>query len=486
MFKIIESGVKPTAADLDYAIRFDRENLVIKFIEVGTKPCYDNFNTAASLNREYLFKHSTAEAKKALITWLVAKGHFTRAKEFSDKINCMEINPVDLLTSSLQIDLKGAVEQNKYGALANLISRAGIYIPEKYQKYIGNINDDITENQFEFIHGLIHKLAEHYVLFAKKELFKHVDFSTENSKLVDQIFDQTSTTQEKYKILEELREFNPKSKHLEKAKSAFDVIYFTVAAALEQIDHDFALEVLALNGIVPPKLEEPLSGYRGFHYSISDQELEDMFVYGHRAFSAAQNQKSLGYHVRNTWTKAVADGGNLWEFGGTYLSLEPSWSVRFAMGEGGTNGDNKGRNIFLELKATAETPLIFGKNLGQKEIVPAGVRGDEIVAIYELGNDKKVIKVFKNPYTETKPRYDIGNEIPKDEKAIETYNRLSQVPKSFENYEEFLESYVYQSERLDKFYENRPELINQVCVSPKTLSEIRLDMDVYSHMCIED
>lgn len=544
--KLLESGIKPTEDTLNYTIQNSSDDLILKIAKSGINPTADNLENAIFFGREELifnillsrelftpdhiytiltFGNSSQalkilEAKPSLLNQiqldtivlsipefvneiikncskekivdlvinLFAKGHFTEAKNYFEKysLDRIIIDPVDLVSTSIEIDIKGAIEQNKYGAIANLIYRAGIYIPEKHQKYIANISDDIPENNFEFIRALIHKLAEHYILLAKNDLLKQVSNDEKTIKLVDQIFNKTSTAQEKYNVLEELRELHPESKYLEKAKSPFDAIYLIAGKALENIGNNFALEVLALNGIVPSKIEKQFSGCRGFHYIISDEALEDMFLYGHRAPSAAENQKILGYHVSNAWTKAVSSGGNLWEFGGTYLSLEPSYCVLYSLGLVRGNKNNNGRNIYLESSPIQSYPIVFGNNKYQKEIVLAGVKGDEIVAIYELDDDAKIIKIFQNPYIEALPRYNLGDKISYDKKAAENYNILYKATETYENYEHFLKSYVYEAKRLDQFYENRPELPNQVCISPKTLSEIRLDMDVFSYICVEE
>ena len=489
--KLIDYGLKPSLNAYYLSIILGNEAAAYKIIESNPEFIEqiepDLYAVSTPKLAQEVIKNYSKEKIEDLVINLFAKGHFTEAKNYFTKNNLdnTTIDPVDLVTTSIEIDIKGAIEQNKYGALVNLISRAGIHIPDQYQKYIGNINDDTPEIKFEFVHSLVHKLAEHYILLAKNDLLKQFSNDEKTVKLVDKILTKNNTAQEKYSVLEELRELHPESKYLEKAKSPFDAIYLTSGKALEKIDHDFALEVLLLNGITPFKSEDKISAYRGMNANISDQDLQDMFVYGHRAFSAAQNQKNLGYHVFNKWSKIEYDRDYIWELGGTYISMEPSWSTIYAIADWKKN-NNSSQRIFLEIQLSKDEPLTFGPSLVQFEIVPARIKGDEIIAIHQLDAEKKVVKSFKNPFSEIKPRYSIGDEIIKDDDAIDNYNRILKAPKIYDNYEQFLENYIYQPERLDQFYENRPELPNQVCISPKTLSEIRLDMDVYSYMCVEE
>ncbi|AIF81942.1 ankyrin repeat-containing protein [endosymbiont of Acanthamoeba sp. UWC8] len=384
------------------------------------------------------------------------KGNYDLAAKLHGMLDkCFKSNLRADVESAIIKGLKASVENNKHHAIVNLIDKAGIKISDKYSHLINNIKDDIEPNEFNFIYGLTHRLAQHYINLSKTSLEKNLmpeAIDPEVKKILSKAF--VIDNQERLENFELLKQIFPDNKELYKVKNEFDAYYMVVGKALNQLDKDFALEVLALNGIGVPALEEPVRVYRGFVANMDEGNIDGFFKYGTRAFGKGEMQKTLGYHVREAWN--MVDNGNtyVWQYGATYVSLEPSVSAMFA---NGFMASIKGENILLEARLEAGSVKVCGHNTHEYELAPSGIEADEIIAIYKL-EENTVKSVYKNPYLQDSsliPRFKINDTVTQDINAIEKYNSLGCEIIKYENYEDFLAKYNHLPEMLMPYFEGR-------------------------------
>ncbi|MBA8666830.1 ankyrin repeat domain-containing protein [Holosporaceae bacterium 'Namur'] len=374
---------------------------------------------------------------------------------------CFETNIHSDISSAIIKGLDNSIENNKYHAIANIIDKAGINIPHQYKHLVNNINDDMDLKEFDFIYGLTHKLAQHYINLAKVKLENNLLSQTVNEneinqakKILNEIFNADS--QARLEGFQELKHIFPDDMELSKIVNEFDAYHMVVGNALNRLDKDFTLEVLALNGVSVPVFEEDITVYRGFVADLDDGSVDILFKYGTRAFGKTKMQKTLGFHIDESWNQLKVEKAYLWPYGGTYVSVEPFMASVFALG---FTSKVKGENILLEIKLQAGAPKICGCYSREYELVPNNVEGSEIIAVYKLNNKKMIKSVYKNPYLQDAsltPRYVVGDIIEKDKEAIQKYNSLDCKRIEYGDYNDFLTKYSYSEETLKPFFEGRP------------------------------
>lgn len=248
-----------------------------------------------------------------------------------------------------------------------------------------------------------------------------------------------------------------------------------IGNALNRLDKDFTLEVLALNGVSVPVFDEDIAVYRGFVADLDDGSEDMLFKYGTRAFEKGEMQKTLGFHVKEAWNRLEIEGGHFWQYGGTYVSVEPSMASEFALG---ITSKGRGENILLEIKLKAETPKICGRATREYEFVPNNIEGSEIIAIYKINKEKMIKSVYKNPYLQDSsltPRYAVGDIIEEDKEAVQKYNSLDCKRIKYEDYNDFLTKYSYSEETLKPFFEGRT-IYEEVIAAEQAEPEFECDL----------
>jgi hypothetical protein len=410
-------------------------------------PSLDIINYA--IEKGYLPKDHSLKAFKNHFL----KGNYEHAAKIFKIGVDIESDIIDDFIQAVETGLKNSVENNKYHAIINLMHKAGITIPEKFNHLVHNINDKISTNEFEFINGLLHKLATYYINQAKlnfsKELGKNC-LTNETKEYLDHAFSKAND--DRYFDFVKIKEACPDNKELIKVETELDAYYKVIGEALNILDNDFALEVLTINGMRPTLLDEDITIYRGLKANIGEDDINSWFKYGIRAFSVGEFQKTLGYYVKQPWNEV----SGRWEYGGTYVSLEPSMSAGFA---GGMTAHIDAESIFLEMRLPKGSPRICGSWHHEYELIPSNIDGDNVVAVYKLYKDQtdskfKVITAIKNPYLAqgVEPRYKAGDAVEYDKDAVETYNKLgckeqktitgANFSAKFKNYEEFIAVYT--------------------------------------------
>lgn len=245
------------------------------------------------------------------------KGDFEYAAKLTKLFDFkLDLNPVDELVESIIVGLANSVEKNKYQALISLINKAGIKIPTESEYLLSSYADEHKLEEFQFVDGLIHKLAKHYINLAKVDYTE----SSDNDKF-----------NEYFKI-------------------------FGKASII--LDNDFMLEALTINGLRPNKLDKDVLVYRGIATILSPYDVDAYFKYGHRAFSVGENQKTLGFYVNEAWNELGANWLR-WEFGGTYTALQPYAAAGFAVGQSSIGTVTK-KGTLIEIKLPGDAPKICG------------------------------------------------------------------------------------------------------------------------------
>ncbi|WP_039456000.1 ankyrin repeat domain-containing protein [Candidatus Jidaibacter acanthamoebae] len=411
----------------------------------------------------------------------IIKGNYDFAAKLHDVLDvCFETNILSDISSAIIKGLDNSIENNKYHAIVNLIDKAGINIPHQYKHLVNNINDDIDSKEFDFIYGLTHKLAQHYINLAKVALEKSLlsQIINENEinqakTILNEVFN--ADNQARFESFQELKRTFPNDNELSKVINEFDAYHMVIGNALNRLDKDFTLEVLGLNGVSVPVFDEDIMVYRGFVADLDDGSEDILFKYGSRAFGKGEMQKTLGFHVKEAWNRLEAKDGHFWQYGGTYVSAEPSMASEFALG---ITSKGKGENILLEIKLKAEAPKICGRVTHEYEFVPNNIEGSEIVAVYKLNNEKTIKSVYKNPYlqdTSLTPRYVVGNTIEEDKEAIQKYNSLDCKRTEYDDYNDFLTKYSYTEEMLKPFFKGRP-VYEEVITAEQAEPEFECDL----------
>ncbi|AIF81292.1 hypothetical protein I862_03660 [endosymbiont of Acanthamoeba sp. UWC8] len=362
----------------------------------------------------------------------ILKDHFIKGNyEHAYKLFSygMALNPTPLkdVVDAIEVGLESSVENNKYQALLNLMHKAGIKIPSKFEHMIHTFHDDFTKNDFGFLDGFTHKLAAYYLSKSEQDL-KH-QLAGECPMLKLDLANRSFLGKElSYSTFADFKALCAGSVLLNKIDNDFDIYYQLVGKALNRLDEDFSLEVLTLNGLVPKPIEEEIAIFRGLKFNVDSEDIKSWFKYGIKAFSIGENQKFLGFYVNQPWNEV--DEGR-WEFGGTYVSLEPNMSASFAAGMTAENTSQD--SVFIEMRISKNSPQVCGSHTHEHELIFNGIKGEEVVAVYKLDVEElnynkkfKVISVEKNPYIsdDVKPKYQVGDYIEVDQEAVSKYKSL--------------------------------------------------------------
>ncbi|AIF81054.1 ankyrin repeat-containing protein [endosymbiont of Acanthamoeba sp. UWC8] len=488
---LVECGVQVRNHDLSTVIKVGDKKLIKYILEIFPEP-----QATITIDENNLFILSgEIELLKMLLKIVkiptenlnkiynnaIVTGNYDFAAQLHYGLDvCFETNIHSDISNAIIKGLDNSIENNKYHAIANIIDKAGIKIPRQHKHLVNNINDDIDSKEFDFIYGLTHKLAQHYINLAKVKLENNLLSQTVNEnkinqakKILNEIFNEDS--QARLEGFQELKCIFPDDMELSKIVNEFDAYHMVVGNALNRLDNDFTLEVLALNGVSVPVFEEDITVYRGFVADLDDGSVDILFKYGTRAFGKTKMQKTLGFHIDESWNQLKVEKAYLWPYGGTYVSVEPFMASVFALG---FTSKVKGENILLEIKLQAGAPKICGCYPREYELVPNNVEGSEIIAVYKLNNKKMIKSVYKNPYLQDAsltPRYVVGDIIEKDKEAIQKYNSLDCKRIEYEGYNDFLTKYSYSEEMLKPFFEGRP-VYEEVVAAEKSEPEFECDL----------
>ena len=382
------------------------------------------------------------------------KGNFDYARKIFDSVSTKELKDalVPGFIKALETAVGNSLEHNKYHALINLMARAGVELPNNLNLLHYSVEDDnITELDKASIHTLFSQLAKSYLDMSQKRLEKKVkEDCPESQESLDNIDSAFKDNAKSFQFFSKAKELCLQNKDLRLINDNFDVLYQTLGNAMNLLDNDFALQVLTINGILPPPLKESIAVFRGLRAKLDDNDINSWFKYGTRAFSSGEYQKFLGYYVNEYWNHKAGK----WELGGTYVSLEPCIAVDFANGLTATSSSNlDAESILVEMKLPDASPRICGASKEEYELVPSTIEGNHIVAIYKMEKDGIAIgNVIKNPYLseDIEPRYRKGDIVSTDQKAIAVYNSLGckELPTNahasmlYKDYDTFLKDYT--------------------------------------------
>ena len=343
-----------------------------------------------------------------------AKGNYEHAAKLYKIGFDLDVDPIEQMVDSIINGLQNSIEKNKYQAMLNLINKAGIKIPSEFEHLLYSYGDDHKPEKFEFIYGLIHKLAKHYINLSKAALVKILGASEE----LDNAFISFD--------FEALKNIHPNNLELAKITDQFSAYYQIAGKALNILDNDFALEALTINGLRPAPMKEDITVYRGMKVNLSPDDVDSYFKFGHRGFSVGEYQKTLGFYVDQPWNAV----GGRWEYGGTYSSVEAVWASKFA---DGITSSLEAESVLIEMMIPTGAPKICGSWKNEYELIPSTISGENIIAIYTLdiysdnnGKQYQVNKVHKNPHIdeEITPKFKVYEKIKSDPLAIKTYNEL--------------------------------------------------------------
>ena len=140
---------------------------------------------------EYALKHNfiSPEQTDNFLRMYLIEGNFEHAAYIAKKHFKSGFNLLDNLVEIIITGIKESIENNKYQAIIHLMDNAGITIPIQHQHLLNNFSDSIQEENFDFIYGLIHKLAQHYINLVKKSFSKEITEENHNIKLlIDEAF----------------------------------------------------------------------------------------------------------------------------------------------------------------------------------------------------------------------------------------------------------------------------------------------------------
>ncbi len=370
-----------------------------------------------------------------------SKGNYEHAAKLYKIGFDLHIDPIEQMVEAIMNGLEKSIEKNKYQIVLNLINKAGITIPEEFTGLLNSVRDDHKPQEFEFLNGLLHKLAQYYTNLSKASLANALG----SNEGIDQAFSSFNFS--------ELKLMYPDNLELARITDEFSAYYQVAGKALNILDNDFALEALTINGLRPDPLDEDITVYRGMKVNLSPDDIDSYFRFGHRAFSAGEYQKTMGFYVDQPWSAV----GGRWEYGGTYTSLEAVWASKFA---DGITSFLEAESVLLEIRIPKGSAKICGSWKHEFEVVPSSISGENIIAIYTLDIDSengvkkyRTIDVHKNPYINNAKmaHFKPFELINSDPSSIKTYNdlgcknlpALSDIYKSalYSSYEDFIERY---------------------------------------------
>lgn len=482
---------------LKYAAFRGHERLIDRFMKLGSDLDEDTmailYMKNVKLYKKYLAISGVNDEFK-IVRILAEKGNYSAAKRMLSSISSeASFDPLEMLTDALLRNFEDNVEWSKWPALLNLLAKSvelsseqkrllDISLYSKYEEF-----SRYYDNKFErynFIFGLIHKLAEHHIYVTKQEIAKSIKSSSLD--LLDIVFSKQHSISDKFRAALKIREQNPENPTFSKLDSPFDIMFLTVGEPISRINHLFAIEVLGVSGVYPNKRQENLRTFRGMMANLSDDDLEDFFRYGLHSFSPGYYQKNLSFYYNSNMEGTFKGRAQThYELGGVYVSVEPFHSVQYALGL--TSRDPNTRRLFIESVLRSGNAQIFGFSSNEYELAPAQISSDEILCVYELDPDGKVIRQYRNTnfFDKTfRPSFEIGMKIERDENAANLFNRI--FSPMIMTHENRYEGRDLRPELTQEFYREYPELPNQVSVSPNALSELRLDQDVLAFQCLDD
>ncbi|MBP9792192.1 MAG: ankyrin repeat domain-containing protein [Rickettsiales bacterium] len=386
------------------------------------------YTTTSVAMVEYALEHNfivSAQTDDFVRMYLV-EGNFEHAAALSKKHFESGLNLLDNFIQIIITGLKESIENNKYQAIIHLIEKAGITIPEKYQYLLNTFNDDTKEEDYDFIYGLVHKLAQHYIHLVKTSFFKSISEENSNTKmLVDKAFTTLNFS--------ELKDLYPDNALLSQITDDFSAYALVLSKVSSLITNDIALEIMVLNGLRPAivNFNESVNLYRGMKLTLSEEDIKSYFTYGHQAFVNSNNRhKLLGFNVNQPWNKIT---NAHWEYGGTYFSLDSHTAADFAAGM--TSGNKAANSLLIESRFDNNIPKFCGSYTHEYEIISSNVPGNNIIALYTLNVIKsqgienyQISEVIKNPYISEaiSPRYKVGDNVTRDQDGKELYQSLCQ------------------------------------------------------------
>jgi hypothetical protein len=361
--------------------------------------------------------------------------------DFASHVWQNEFESLDMVDLFVQAMLNGMAKNpdiNKYSSLLTLMSNAGIKILAEKQHLVANHQDSFDPVEYDFMYGLTKQLAHYYIANSKEEfkskLKLDVQLSAEMLQLIDEVFDPANINRSQ--AMKALKKAAPEAFVMDKMLSSYDTFFEVLGQAMYTMDTDFAHIITTLNGIYPEQLGQEIRTFRGFNAEFSDENVQDIFKYGHRAYATGQDQKFMGYAQSNPWNIMESDDSPKWEFGGTYMSLSADMAKIFALGQ--TAIINK-KSVLMELKLTPDQDRLCGKYAFESELIPSNLKPEQIVAIYILEdkNDDKqmdkmnlesdvfITKKYLNPYLVDHATYEVGYEfVGQDQSQIELYKAL--------------------------------------------------------------
>jgi hypothetical protein len=216
------------------------------------------------------------------------KGDYKQAATLAKVYFELNLDPVSELTEAIIIGLKNSYENNnKYQAMLQLINKAGIEIPKKYQYLLTSREDHHKLGEFDFLNGLVHKLASHYINLGKNNLNKSLQ--QESCQDQDAVSKNIDLAFKSYDF-EELKNLCINSSRLSKINDKFSKYFEVFGNALNALDNDLSLEIITINGLKQELVREDITVFRGIQiYNLLPDEIDSYFKYGHRSYSTIKH-----------------------------------------------------------------------------------------------------------------------------------------------------------------------------------------------------
>jgi|GEM_PF-3368424 len=380
------------------------------------------------------------------------KGNFEHARRIYNMGGVkLEVPLILGFVKALEIAIANSIENNKYHALLNLMAKTDIDIPYQLHHLLYSIEDhNVREQDIIVIHNLLPQLARSYLDISKKQLQKNVmQDCPQITKILDAI-NLAFEAENGFAYFAQSKLLCPQNKALDTIDDNFDALYQTLGKALIELDNDFALQVLTINGMLPAPLKEDTVVFRGLMANLDIHDINAWFKYGHRAFSNGENQKFLGYYVNEDWNRVASR----WQLGGTYVSLDTSKAAYFSLG---VSSDVNAESIVMEIKLSKGSPCVCGSSKNLAELVVSTIDGPEVLGLYKIDSNYRVLEVFLNPYfsDDLKLRYNVGEIFGSyteyDELQGMIWDSLSCNDQVYKNYDDFLARYSAEDHGRDQY-----------------------------------
>jgi hypothetical protein len=202
--------------------------------------------------------------------------------------------------------------------------------------------------------------------------------------------------------------------------------------------------------------------------TLSEDDMNSYFSYGQQAFiNSNTRHKLLGFNVNQPWNKIT---NPLWEYGGTYFSLDSFTAASYAAIT--TTKNKVADSLLIESRFDNNIPKFCGSHTHLHEIISSNIPGSNIIALYKLNvieshgmKNFQITEVIKNPYIldTISPRYKIGDNVTTDQDGIDLYKSLcGELPTEnsksnlYKNTEDFVSQYS-----TEKFIEDQKWLFNE-------------------------